>query len=95
MYNIGSIVLDIAGYELNPEDRELLQHPQVAGLILFARNYSSRKQLCALVREVRAIKPDCIIMVDHEGGRVQRFLTDFARLPAATHYGELYDSEGS
>jgi beta-N-acetylhexosaminidase len=94
MHNYGSIVLDIAGYELSAEDKDLLSHPEVLGLILFARNFHSRAQLCALINSVYMIKPNCMVMVDHEGGKVQRFLTDFTRLPPASSYGDLFDTVG-
>ena len=67
------VVLDIAGLTLNDDDRRRLEHPLTAGLILFARNWQSRAQLTALCAEIKAIRPDVLICVDHEGGRVQRF----------------------
>jgi beta-N-acetylhexosaminidase len=94
MHNYGSIVLDIAGYELSAEDTDLLSHPEVLGLILFARNFHSRAQLGALISSVYRVKPNCMVMVDHEGGKVQRFLTDFTRLPPASSYGDLFDTAG-
>ena len=47
-YNLGPIILDVAGQTLEPEERELLQHPHVAGVILFARHYHSPEQLIQL-----------------------------------------------
>lgn len=70
------IVLDIAGTQLNQEDRRRLQHPLTGGLILFARNWVDRRQLTALTAEIKSLRPDVLICVDHEGGRVQRFATD-------------------
>ncbi|MDT7834531.1 beta-N-acetylhexosaminidase [Aquabacterium sp. OR-4] len=85
------VVLDIAGTELNADDRRRLQHPLTGGLILFARNWASRAQLTALTAEIKAIRPDVLVCVDHEGGRVQRFRSDgFTHLPAMRVLGELW-----
>jgi beta-N-acetylhexosaminidase len=70
------LVLDVAGLALNDDDRRRLQHPLTGGLILFARNWESRRQLTELTSEAKSIRPDLLICVDHEGGRVQRFRTD-------------------
>jgi beta-N-acetylhexosaminidase len=85
------IVLDIAGPALDAADRRRLAHPLTGGLILFARHYSSRAQLTTLVAEAKSIRPDLLVCVDHEGGRVQRFRTDgFTPLPAMRAFGELW-----
>jgi beta-N-acetylhexosaminidase len=86
-----AIVLDIAGTALNADDRRRLQHPLVGGLILFGRNWVDRRQLTELVAEVKAIRPDVLVCVDHEGGRVQRFRSDgFTHLPPMRSLGELW-----
>jgi len=85
------VVLDIAGTELDAHDRRRLQHPLTGGLILFARNWRDRAQLTALTAEIKAIRPDVLICVDHEGGRVQRFRSDgFTHLPPMSALGELW-----
>ena len=85
------IILDIAGLELDADDRRRLQHPLVGGLILFARNWQSRAQLTALTAEIKTLRPDCLVCVDHEGGRVQRFRSDgFTHLPPMRALGELW-----
>ena len=86
-----AVVLDIAGTKLNADDRRRLQHPLTGGLILFARNWIDRAQLTALTAEIKAIRPDVLICVDHEGGRVQRFRSDgFTHLPAMRALGEAW-----
>ncbi|MCA3242709.1 MAG: beta-N-acetylhexosaminidase [Rubrivivax sp.] len=85
------VVLDIAGTTLSKADRRRLKHPLTGGLILFARNWESRTQLTALCAEIKQARPDVLICVDHEGGRVQRFRTDgFTHLPAMRSLGELW-----
>ncbi|MEG0482856.1 MAG: beta-N-acetylhexosaminidase, partial [Acinetobacter sp.] len=66
------------------------QAPQVGGMILFARNIESPAQVRALTDHMRQIRPDILIAVDQEGGRVQRLRTGFTLLPAMGHFGELY-----
>jgi beta-N-acetylhexosaminidase len=85
------VVLDIAGTSLTAADRKRLKHPLTGGLILFARNWQSRLQLTTLTAEIKKVRPDILICVDHEGGRVQRFRTDgFTHLPAMRSLGDLW-----
>ncbi|HMM85545.1 beta-N-acetylhexosaminidase [Azohydromonas sp.] len=85
------VVLDVAGTELNTDDRRRLAHPLVGGLILFARNWRDRRQLVALTAEIKTLRPDLLICVDHEGGRVQRFRSDgYTHLPPMRSLGELW-----
>ena len=90
---IGALMLDIAGTHLTQEDIELLQAPQVGGVILFGRNIESPAQVRALTDHMRQIRPDILIAVDQEGGRVQRLKQGFTLLPAMGHFGELYQSK--
>ena len=89
--NHAPVVLDIAGTTLTAADRRRLEHPLTGGLILFARNWESRRQLTELTAAIKAVRPDVLICVDHEGGRVQRFRSDgFTALPAMRTLGELW-----
>ena len=64
------LVLDVAGLSLNDDDRRRLQHPLTGGMILFARNWQDRRQLTELTSEAKSVRPDLLICVDHEGGRL-------------------------
>jgi len=87
----GSLMLDVAGTWLDPSDRHLLRQPEVGGLILFARNTESPAQVRELVRSIRALRPDILIAIDQEGGRVQRLRRDVLRLPPLGDIGALAD----
>ena len=60
------VVLDIAGTELNADDRRRLAHPLTGGLILFGRNWANRSQLTSLVAEIKAVRPDVLVVESGE-----------------------------
>src|SRR5205823_10787994 len=85
------IILDIARTQLTQADRERVQNPLTGGLILFSRNWQDRAQLTQLCAEIKAIRGDVIVCVDHEGGRVQRFRTGgFTHVAPMRAFGELW-----
>jgi beta-N-acetylhexosaminidase len=89
---LGPLMVDLKGITVAPEERELLRHPLVGGVVLFARNYADPEQLTALVATLHALRtPRLIVGVDQEGGRVQSFVQGFSRLPPMRRIGQEYD----
>ena len=85
------LIIDIAGTALTEDDCRRLAHPLVGGLILFTRNWQDRAQLTALCADIKRLRPELLICVDHEGGRVQRFRSGgFTHPPPMRALGGLW-----
>ncbi|MFT4046491.1 MAG: beta-N-acetylhexosaminidase [Solimonas sp.] len=88
---LGPLMIDVGGLELTAEDRDVLRHPLVGGVILFTRNYRDSEQLKKLCDDLLSLpRQRLLLAVDHEGGRVQRFRVGFTRVPAMRMLGQLY-----
>lgn len=94
MSPLGPLIVDIPGTSLTSEDRKRLTHPMVGGIILFSRNFADFNQLKTLIADIHALRdPRLLVMVDHEGGRVQRWHEGFTSIPAMGLLGELYETD--
>lgn len=94
--SLGPVMMDLVGTEITPQEKELLLHPQIGGVILFTRNFESIEQITRVIAEIHALRsPHLLVSVDHEGGRVQRFHEGFTRLPPAACYKNIFDQDES
>lgn len=84
-------IFGLAGESLNDRERAFFAEAQPIGFILFRRNIRDRPQLRALTDSLRAVvgRQDAPILVDQEGGRVQRLAPpEWPALPAAGRIGQ-------
>jgi len=87
-----AIIFGCAGAELAPEERRFFAEANPLGFILFARNCVEPVQLRALVQDLRrsVSRPEAPVLVDQEGGRVQRLgPPHWKRRPAAITFANL------
>ena len=86
----GPLVVGLSGPVLTPEEREMLIHPLIGGVILFDRNHETPEQLRMLIAAVRTVRSPLVVSVDQEGGRVQRLRAGFTRLPPLGSYLRMW-----
>lgn len=91
MEEIGPLFVGLEGLSVTQEEVEILKHPLVGGVILFQRNYQSPEQIIVLTNSIRCICKKLLIMVDQEGGCVQRFKNGFVTLPSMRSLGNIYE----
>lgn len=90
-----AFITGVCGVALTAAERAFLREAKPWGLILFKRNVETPAQVAALTASFRdAVAADAPVLIDQEGGRVQRLgPPTWARYPAAAVYGELYDHD--
>ena len=92
MTQISAAILGCAGLVLTAEEQALFRDRRPWGFILFKRNIDTPGQVRALVDSLRACveRPDAPILIDQEGGRVQRLgPPHWRRYPPGAAYGAL------
>jgi len=73
----------------------LIEKQNLGGIILFARNIESPKQISETIKELESkSKHPLFIMIDQEGGRTVRITKDFPAFPSNKFYGDRKDKEG-
>src|SRR5689334_5028867 len=88
-----AFITGLSGTVLSPAERDFIQAERPWGFILFRRNIETPDQVAALTAEVRNVlgEADVPILVDQEGGRVQRFRPpNWPLYPAGAAFGQLY-----
>ncbi len=88
-----SLIAGIAGVVMTDDERRFYRDVQPAGMILFRRNVFDRSQFARLLDDVRDAvgRDDFLVLIDQEGGRVQRLKPPIARaLPPAAAFADLY-----
>lgn len=88
---LGPVMLDLEGTALRKEERALLKRPEVGGVILFGRNVEHARQVRELCDGIRRVRPELLLAIDQEGGRVQRLREGVTRLPAMGRIGRDYE----
>jgi len=90
-----AFITGVAGTALTDEERRFLSETQPWGLIIFKRNIAGPEPLRRLIDDVRAaVGHDAPVLVDQEGGRVQRLgPPHWPSYPPGAAYGALFDRD--
>ena len=93
-----AFITGVSGPELNAAEREFIRAGRPWGFILFKRNIETPAQVALLVRELRAAlgDPEAPVLIDQEGGRVQRLgPPNWPVYPAGAVFSALYDIDSA
>lgn len=83
-------IFSLAGHELSVDEKHFFNDVNPLGFILFARNCDNPSQLKKLNEDLKAaVGRDCPILIDQEGGRVQRLRPpNWRSYPPMRQFGE-------
>ena len=84
------IIIGIHGVKLTQSEKIWLPELRAYGVILFSRNVEGSSQLKTMRLNPNFLGDDVLIMIDQEGGRVQRLKDAWPRLPSALQIGKLW-----
>jgi beta-N-acetylhexosaminidase len=93
---IKAFITGVSGTTLSDEERAFVRAERPWGFILFKRNVENPGQVALLVEELRncAGRGDAPVLIDQEGGRVQRLgPPHWPVYPAGSLFGTLYEAE--
>jgi len=94
---VRAVIFGCGGYELSADEERFFRDASPWGFILFKRNCGSPEQVRRLTGRLRDCvgRPDAPILIDQEGGRVQRLRGGPWRArPAAAALGAINDQGG-
>ena len=86
-------IVGLKGETVTADEAAFLKKCRPCGIILFSRNFSNNQQVSRLIADARAAAGDCdlLVLVDQEGGRVQRLRgVEWPDYPPAAAFGALY-----
>lgn len=93
---VAAAIFGCAGPRLSPDERAFFSDARPWGFILFARNVETPDQVRGLVEDMRGCvgRPDAPVLIDQEGGRVQRLgPPHWRRYPPGRAYGLLAERD--
>ena len=96
LINRRACIVGLSGHELSGDEARFLEQCRPCGLIIFSRNFVSNAQLRGLIDDAKAAAggDQLLVLVDQEGGRVQRMRgAGWPNLPAAAAFGAHYDKD--
>lgn len=84
-----AVIFSLAGPKLTDAEKAFFEKSNPLGFILFARNCETPEQVMALTRALKdCVGRECAVLIDQEGGRVQRLRPPVWRgYPAAQTFG--------
>ena len=86
-----ALAVGFDGTRIPDEVLALVDEGGLGGIVLFDRNCPTLEAVLSLTAAARALGPDVLVMVDHEGGRVHRLPPPFTRFPPAAAVGRSRD----
>jgi beta-N-acetylhexosaminidase len=96
------MIIGFDGMTVNPDLRQMITNYHIGGVVLFARNIQSPRQVAALTNELQQIAhengdPGLFIAIDQEGGRVARLTEErgFTEFPSTMAIGATGDPENA
>lgn len=93
-----AFITGVSGTELTADERAFIRAERPWGFILFKRNVATPAQVAALVAELRSVAnaPDAPVLIDQEGGRVQRLgPPHWPVYPPGAVFSTLYDTDSA
>src|ERR1700744_6144308 len=92
--NTRAFITGVSGLELTATEREFIRAERPWGFILFRRTVETPEQVIRLLCDLREAvgEPDAPVLIDQEGGQVQRLRPpNWPLYPAGSAFGDLYD----